>query len=72
MLQQKMSTTASSVHLPPHPYPQKYSCFSGEFQTLGVSNTSFSWCQCCFSVGQCWNRNCPKTHHASFSTKPNK
>ena len=79
MLQQKMSTTASSAHLPPHPYPQKYSCFSGEFQTLGVSNTSFSWCQCCFSVGQCcfsaaqcWNRNCPKTHHMSFSTKPNK
>ena len=72
MLQQKMSTTASSVHLPPHPHPQKYFCFSGEFQTLGVSNTSITWCQCCFSVGHCWNRNCPKTHHASFSTKPNK
>ena len=32
---------------PPHPHPQKYPCFSGEFQTLGFSNTSFSWCQRC-------------------------
>ena len=72
MLQQKMSTMASSVHLPPHPHPQKYSCFSGELQTLGVSNTCFKRCQCCSSAAQCWNRNCPKSHHASFSTKPNK
>ena len=64
MLQQKMSTMASS--------PQKYSCFSGVFQSFGFSKTIFSWCQCYFSAAQCWNRNCPKTHHVSFSTKPNK
>ena len=29
---------------------QKYSCFQWWFQTLGFSNTSFSWCHCCFSV----------------------
>ena len=56
------------MHLPPHRHPQKYSC---SVVTQGVSNTSFSLCQCCFSAAQRWNRDSTKAPHASFSTNPN-
>ena len=67
--QQKKSTMASTVHMPPRRHPQEDSC---SVVTHGVSNASFSLCQCCFSAAQCWNRDCTTTLHASFSTKPNK
>ena len=51
---QLRSTVASTVHLPPRRHPQKCSCSA---VTHGISNTSFSWCQCCFSAAQ-WSRDC--------------
>ena len=52
-----MATTPPESTLRRH--PQKDSC---SVVTHGVSNTSFSLCQCCLCAAQSWNRDC---HHNS-------